>query len=135
MTAAYPRPEPVASADAEFWSSLRAGGLRLQHCAACGTPRHPPGPICARCGATEARWQPSAGSGEVWSFTVIHPPTLPAFSASTPYGAVVVRLDEGVFMVSNVIDLPVEELAVGQRVALAITVVDDDLALPLFRRA
>jgi hypothetical protein len=46
-----------------------------------------------------------------------------------------VRLDEGVFMVSNLVDCPVDELAVGARVELAITVVDGDLALPLFRRA
>ena len=53
-----------------------------------------------------------------------------------PYAAVVVRLDEGVFLVSNVVDCPNDELAVGMRVELAITVVDDDdLVLPLFRRA
>jgi uncharacterized OB-fold protein len=70
----------------------------------------------------------------VWSFTVIHPPTLPAFADRTPYGAVVVRLDEGVFFVSALVDCPVEELAVGMRVELAITEADTDLALPLFRR-
>jgi len=135
MTVPIPRPDPASAAEAEFWSFLRAGELRLQVCASCGTFRHPPRPTCAVCGSSDAEWRVAAGRGEVWTFTVIHPPTLPAFSASTPYGAVVVRLDEGVFMVSNVIDCSVEELAVGQRVALAITVVDDDLALPLFRRA
>ena len=53
----------------------------------------------------------------------------------TPYGAVIVRLDEGVFLVSNLVDCPVEGLAVGARVELAITAVDDDLVLPLFRLA
>jgi uncharacterized OB-fold protein len=76
-----------------------------------------------------------AGTGEVWSFTVIHPPTLPAFTDRTPYAAVVVRLDEGVFLVSNLLDCPIDELAIGTRVELAITHVEDDLALPLFRRA
>jgi len=77
----------------------------------------------------------------VWSFTVIHPPTLPAFADRTPYNAVVVRLDEGVFLVSNLIECPIAELAVGVRVELALTRVvagsdtDDDLVLPLFRRA
>ena len=55
-------------------------------------------------------------------------------------GAVVVRLDEGVFLVSNVVDCPVDELAVGMRVELALTRVAagpeayDDFVLPLFRR-
>ena len=75
-----------------------------------------------------------AGTGEVWSFTVIHPPTLPAFADRTPYAAVVVRLDEGVFLVSNLVDCPIDEITIGTRVELAITPVEDDLALPLFRR-
>ena len=70
----------------------------------------------------------------MWSFTVIHPPTLPAFADRTPYGAVVVRLDEGVFLVSALVDCPIEELAVGARVEVAVREVDTDLALPLFRR-
>jgi uncharacterized protein len=59
---------------------------------------------------------------------------LPAFADRTPYGAVVVRLDEGVFMVSQLVDCPVDQLEVGARVAIALTRVDDDLTLPLFRR-
>jgi uncharacterized OB-fold protein len=79
-------------------------------------------------------WAPAAGTGEVWSYTVVHPPTLPAFAERTPYGAVVVRLDEGVYMVSNLVDCPVDELVVGTRVEVAITKVDDEVVLPLFRR-
>ena len=130
----WPRPDPAVADDARFWSYVAAGELRLQRCAACGTFRHPPRPVCARCGATGAEWVPSPGTGEVWSYTVVHPPTLPAFAGRTPYGAVVVRLDEGVFMVTNLVECPVEELAAGGRVELAITEVEPGLALPLFRR-
>jgi hypothetical protein len=130
----HPRPAPINADDARFWSALRTGELVLQQCAACGVYRHPPRPACAHCGAAESRGVTSAGTGEVWSFTVIHPPTLPAFATRTPYGAVVVRLDEGVFMVSNLVDCPVDELRVGERVELALTPIDDELTLPLFRR-
>jgi hypothetical protein len=78
---------------------------------------------------------PADGGGEVWTYTVVHPPTLPAFADRVPYGAVVVRLDEGVYMVSNLVDCPVEELVVGRRVEVAITEVDEGVVLPLFRRA
>lgn len=134
MTAAIPRPVPTNADEAAFWDGLRAGELRIQRCAACGVFRHPPRPVCASCGARERELVAVSGQGEVWSFTVVHPPTLPAFADRTPYGAVVVRLDEGVFLVSNLVDCPIDELAVGARVELAITTVDDDLALPLFRR-
>lgn len=134
MSAPHPRPAPTAPYDARFWAAIADGELRLQRCTDCGTFRHPPRPVCASCGGTADEWPLSAGAGEVWSYTVVHPPTLPAFADRTPYGAVVVRLDEGVFMVSSLVDCPVDELAVGMRVALEITVVDGDLALPLFRR-
>jgi len=129
-----PRPDPVNADDAAFWAALREGELRIQQCAACGELRHPPRPVCARCGATAAVFRRVSGAGEVWSFTVVHPPTLPAFADRTPYGAVVVRLDEGVFLVSNLVDCPVADLEVGARVALEIAAVDDDFLLPLFRR-
>jgi uncharacterized OB-fold protein len=129
-----PRPAPVDPDAQTFWDAIARGTLLLQQCAECGTFRHPPAPVCAACAARTSVWTPAAGTGEVWSYTVVHPPTLPAFADRTPYGAVVVRLDEGVFMVSNLVDCPVEELEVGAPVELVITTVDDDLKLPLFRR-
>ena len=129
----HPHPAPNNEWDARFWSAIAEGRLELQRCTACGTFRHPPRPVCAHCGATASEWVESAGTGEVWSFTVIHPPTLPAFRDRTPYGAVVVRLDEGVFMVSNLVDTPIDRLVTGARVTVAITEVDDDVLLPLFR--
>ncbi len=135
-----PLPDPVNADDVRFWAALRAGELHIQRCESCGVFRHPPRPVCAQCGATGSAWHPVTGAGEVWSFTVVHPPTLPAFAGRTPYGAVVVRLDEGVFLVSNVIDCPVDQLAVGMRVEVCLTRVvagtdaGDDFVLPLFRR-
>jgi uncharacterized OB-fold protein len=130
---AHPRPDPADAGEARFWDFVAAGDLRLQRCAGCGTFRHPPRPVCAACGSTDEEWAASPGTGEVWTFTVVHPPTLPAFADRTPYGAVVVRLDEGVFMVSNLVDVAGDDLAVGTRVELAVTEVDDALRLPLFR--
>jgi hypothetical protein len=136
-----PVPDPANADDARFWDALRAGELRIQRCAACGAFRHPPRPQCARCGASGSDWPVVAGTGEVWSYTIVHPPTLPAFADRVPYGAVVVRLDEGVFLVSNLVDCPVDEIEVGQRVELVLTRVaadpeaGGDFVLPLFRRA
>ncbi len=133
MSAAYPRPDPVAEDDLRFWANVAAGELRIQRCADCGTHRHPPRPICAACGSTAGDWVPASGRGEVWASTVIHPPTLAAFASRTPYAAVVVRLEEGVFVVGNVVDCPPDEVAVGMPVEVTITEVEPGLRLPLFR--
>jgi hypothetical protein len=72
----------------------------------------------------------------VWSRTTVHAPVLPAFADRVPYDALVVRLDEGVFMVTN--PTPVAEpllslLEVGDRVEIVLHAVTDDLTLPLAR--
>ncbi len=69
----------------------------------------------------------------MWSYTICHPPVLPPFESRTPYNAVVVRLEEGPFMVTNLIDCPDEAIDVGMPVELALVPVDDELTLPQFR--
>lgn len=133
MSAGHPRPDPVGSDDMGFWSHVAAGELRIQRCAACGVHRHPPRPVCASCGSTASEWTAVSGRGTVWACTVIHPPTLLAFESRTPYAAVVVRLDEGVFLVSNVENRGPEEVAVGMPVEVVIVEVEPGLALPLVR--
>lgn len=134
MNAAYPRPDPVAADDARYWAFVAAGELHIQRCADCSKFRHPPRPICAACGSTAGEWAPASGRGEVWAFTVIHPPTLAAFASRTPYGAVVVQLEEGVFLVGNVVDCAPDDLSVGMAVEVTITEVEPGLRLPLFRQ-
>lgn len=133
MTEPFPRPQPDDAETAAFWTGIVEGEFRIQRCTACGAFRHPPRPVCAACASVEREWVASAGRGEVWSFTVIHPPTLPAFADRTPYAAAVVRLDEGVFAVTSIIETAPRDLAVGTRVELAITEVEPGLWLPLFR--
>ncbi len=127
-------PIPVGSGDsAEFWSWLRSGELRLQRCDACKVVRHPPQPTCASCGSTERTWVRASGRGEVWSSTTIFPPVLPEFADAAPYQALVVHLEEGVFMVTQ--PAPGLELTIGEAVEVVVHVVNDDVALPLVRRS
>jgi uncharacterized OB-fold protein len=130
----HPRPDPVGADDARFWSYVAAGELRVQRCTECGAHRHPPRPLCAVCGSTASDWSAVSGRGEVWAATVVHPPTLPAFAERAPYNAVVVRLDEGVFFVGNVLDVAPDEVAVGMTVEATIVEVGPGLRLPLFHR-
>jgi uncharacterized protein len=133
VSAPHPRPDPVGAEDARFWSFVADGELRIQRCGECGVHRHPPRPLCAACGSTSVEWVTASGRGEVWARTVIHPPTLPAFTSRTPYAAVVVRLEEDVYMVSTVVDRGADDVEIGMPVELVITEVEPGLRLPLFR--
>ncbi len=75
-----------------------------------------------------------SGRGTVWSFTICHPPVLPAFAERVPYNVVVIGLEEGPFLVSNLVDCPDDEIVVGMPVDVVMVAVDDDLAIPQFRR-
>ena len=52
--------------------ALRTGELRLQRCADCGTWRHPPRHRCASCGSLAWTWEPVAGRGRMFSWTITH---------------------------------------------------------------
>jgi uncharacterized protein len=83
--------EPTA---AGFWEGTAAGELRVQVCDSCGTWRMPPRPMCPVCRSTAVRWQATSGLGTIWSYSVPHPPLLPAYSALAPYNVIVVALDD-----------------------------------------
>jgi len=73
------------------------------------------------------------GTGTVASFTICYPPVLPAFADRVPYNAVVVQLDEGPFMVSNLVDIDNDAIEVGLPVEVTFVDLDDELTLPQFR--
>ena len=73
------------------------------------------------------------GTGTVASFTICYPPVLPAFADRVPYNAVVVQLDEGPFLVSNLVDIDNDTIEVGLPVAVTFVDLDDEVTLPQFR--
>jgi len=128
----FPRPAPTGD-HAVYWDWLRRGELRLQRCASCGAWRFHPRPRCPRCRSADHDWQQVSGRAEVASWTVCHPPVLPAFADRAPYNAVVVQLEEGPFMVSNLVGVSNDELQAGMPVELELTRIDDEFTLPQWR--
>jgi uncharacterized OB-fold protein len=121
--------------NAEFYAYLARGELRLQRCTECGAWRHPPRHRCATCGATTVAWERVSGRGRLFSWTVTHRPVDPAFMP--PYAVVVVELDEGPRLMTNIIDCPQtpEALQLDMPVEVAFEKLDDEITLPLFRPA
>ena len=129
-------PLPVPSEDgAPFWEFLRNGELRIQRCASCGVLQHPPRPMCPACGSFEREWAPVSGRGTVYSFVITRQAVHPSFEGHIPYATVVVELEEGVRLTSNLLDVPVDEIAIGMPARLELVPVDEAITLPLFRRA
>jgi uncharacterized OB-fold protein len=89
--------------------------------------------MCPRCGSLEYEWARASGRGVVHTFTIVHRPTLPAFDETVPYNVVAVELDEGVFMVSNLVDCPLERIEIGMPVEVVFEPLSEHIAQPKFR--
>jgi uncharacterized protein len=132
---AEPAPDvlrPVISSDtAFFWAGTAAGELRIQRCPACDTLRHPPGPMCPKCGADKPDYVVAAGRGDVFSYVVHHHPKVPG--KTLPFVVALVELDEGVRMIGELIDVDPAAVEIGLPVEVALTRIDAELTLPYWR--
>lgn len=115
-----------------FWTSGEDGQLRFQRCRSCSFFLHPPGPRCPECGTGELRPEPVSGRGTVFSFTVNHQQWA---GDSEPWIIAIVELVEqpGLRLTTNIVDCPLDEVAVGQEVEV-IFEERDTVWFPLFRR-
>ncbi len=135
------RPLPAIAADnAGYWRSAKEHALRLQRCGSCGRSRFYPAPVCHACGSQHWEWQPIAGTGSVHSYTVVHRAAVGVFAERMPYTIVLVTLDEGPTMMSNLLDTDGsdldaddrDELRIGTRVRVAYEDLTDEVTLPVF---
>ena len=118
----------------EFWDAARRGVLRIKHCNACGANHYYPRPFCPKCWSTDVNWFDAAGTGTLYTYSVVHSNDLPAFRDRVPYVVAIVDLDEGPRMETNIVDCPLDELRVGMRVTVAFED-EGDIVLPRFRPA
>ncbi|MCU1538366.1 MAG: hypothetical protein JWP82_2717 [Humibacillus sp.] len=126
---------PMVNRDSQFfWDGTGVDELRIQVCNACGATRFPPGPACQSCDAYDRGHVVASGEGTVFSYVVHRHPPVPG--KELPLVIALVDLDEGVRMVGEVVDLAgADDLAIGDRLRVGFHRVDDDLTLPVWRKA
>lgn len=112
-----------------FWDGCAEGELRFQRCASCGAAIFNPSRVCRVCTSRDLEWEVSAGRGTVFSYTVCHRAMTPQFT--DVYAPVIVDLDEGYQMLSDIIGCDVDDLEVGMRVQVSFHAVGDRV-LPYF---
>jgi len=123
---------PVVNRDTEyFWAGMATGELRVWRCGECGLLRHPPGPMCPRCGAARPEHLVASGRGEVYSYVVHHHPPVPG--RELPFVVALVALEEGVRVLGELRDTDPAGVRVGLPVEIVFDRVDDELTLPAWR--
>ncbi|MEP7205661.1 MAG: OB-fold domain-containing protein [Casimicrobiaceae bacterium] len=130
----YAKPIPrIDDRNRPHWEGNRAGELRVQRCTDCDTHRFPASRFCPTCLGENATWVATSGKGEIWSWCVFHRAYFKGFEPELPYAVVLVKLDDGVRVYSNVVDVPREQLRIGMRVRAIFDPVTDEVTLVKFR--
>ena len=128
MSETFPVPEPSA-VSAQFWAATEKHQLTMQRCETCDRLVWYPRSVCPRCGEFSLRWEQLSGQGVVYAVSVHHRPAHPAFADKVPYSVVLVDLDEGARIMSNVFGPPP---TVGDSVSVEWIPLDDGRNLPTF---
>ena len=134
----FPDTMPSPTADTitlPWWRAASEHRLVVQRCAACGQTRLPPAPVCAKCRASDADWQPVSGRGEVYTYTVVHRPIAAGQPLPTIIAVIALEGSGGVRMISNLVGVKPEEVAIGLPVEVVWEDMSAELAIPRFRPA
>ncbi len=123
-----PRPTPLSR---PHWDGCAEGVLRVQRCDDCGAFVFVPSPVCGSCRSMKLSWVDSSGRGTLYSYTTVHRPQQPAFEV--PYVVAIVELEEGWHMLSNLVDVSPDEVAIGMPLEVHFERKSDEIVLPYFR--
>ena len=122
-------PAPVPNPETKpFWEAADEGRLLLKRCRSCGDVHYYPRAYCPFCGSGETEWQPASGGGTIYSYSVMR-------RAEVPYAIAYVALDEGVTMMTNLVDCDLDAIRIGQRVRLVFKPTEGGPPVPTFTPA
>ena len=108
-----------------FWDAAAEGKLLIKKCAACGEPHFYPRDHCPFCFSDKTEWREAAGSGTIYSFSVMR-------RAEVPYAIAYVTLAEGPTMMSNIVDCDLDTIRIGQQVRVVFKPADNGQLVPMF---
>ena len=94
-------------------------------CANCGAVFFPRRAVCPRCGSREFEECKLSEKGSVVSWTTIRNPPKD-YEKYAPYVVALIQLDDGVRILSQVVDVEPEEMKTGMRVEAAFRRVRED---------
>lgn len=81
----------------------------------------------------DIEWVKSKGKGKVWTFSIHHMGPSKAYKGDPPHVVALVEMDEGVKMMSNIVDCDPHDVQIGMEVEVVFDDVTDDITLPKFK--
>ncbi|GLQ06354.1 Zn-ribbon domain-containing OB-fold protein [Sneathiella chinensis] len=109
-----------------YWEAAKENRLVLKRCTSCGKTHFYPRSICPHCWSTETEWYEASGKGTIYTYSVMR-------RAEVPYVIAYVTLEEGITMMTNLVDCDFDALRVGEPVEVQFRQTEGGWALPVFR--
>jgi uncharacterized OB-fold protein len=126
---ARPIPSPPVNAENEaFFAAAREGRLLVGRCTACGELHYYPRAVCPFCASERTEWIPAQGRGRIYSYSVMR-------RVTAPYAIAYVTLDEGVTVLTNLVDCDFDRLRIGDAVRLVFKPAEGGEMIPMFTPA
>jgi len=130
----YIKPLPVIKPwSKKFWEAARQHKLIMQKCNDCGKLIFYPRKVCPFCWSASVGWTDVSGKARVRTMTTTIAGVEQAFIPDLPYVLAIVELEEGVRMMTNIVECRPEDVKIGMEVAVTFRDCTEQISLPVFK--
>jgi uncharacterized OB-fold protein len=126
-----PLPE-VQPWSVKFWEGTKQGKLLIQVCKDCNSKIFYPRKYCPECWSDKLDWIEANGKGKIYTFSTAFSMVEPRFMDELPYTIAYVDLDEGVRLMSRIVDCDPKEIKIGMEVEVTFFQ-REDFHMPYFK--
>jgi len=113
----------------DFFDACSQGKLLIKKCNSCGEFHHYPRSICPHCFSDKTEWKDAGGTGTVYTYSVLRR------GVPEPYCIAYVTLEEGVSMLTNIVDCDLDTVKIGMKVRVVFKDSDGGPKVPMFTLA
>lgn len=117
---------PVNPENTRYFEAAKEGKLLVGKCNDCGEFHFYPRLLCPHCFSDKTEWVPARGTGVIYSYSTMRR------GVPAPYTIAYVTLDEGVSMMTNIVDCDIEAISIGDKVRVVFRASDDGTPVPMF---
>jgi uncharacterized OB-fold protein len=110
-----------------FWEAAKEGHFLIKSCQACAKAHWYPRKHCPFCGSADTVWIQASGLGTIYTYSVMR-------RAKPPYAVAYVTLKEGPTVMSNLVEVDFDQLAIGQSVKVLFRESEGGVSIPVFTR-
>jgi len=115
--------------DEPYYEAAGQGKLLIKKCSACGEVHYYPRGICPFCFSDKVSWQEAKGTGTIYTYSVTRR------GGPVPYCIAYVKLDEGVSMMTNIVDCDLDTVRCDQKVKVVFKKSEGGVSIPMFTPA